>query len=81
MNNITKHAKKRMRQRGVPLPVLELIVKYGNHRPAPGGATAVGLTNQFYQLAIQELKSSIQFLDKAKNHNIIIKDNSILTVV
>lgn len=81
MDNLTKHAKKRMQQRGVPIPVLELITKYGNYKPAPGEAMMILIGKKDHQRAIRELKNSIQFLDKAKNHRIIIKDNDILTVI
>jgi len=81
MNNLTKHAKKRMQQRGIPSKVLKLIKKHGNLKYAAGGAMTVSINKKDYQRAIQELKNTIQLLEKAKNHRIITKDNVILTVI
>ena len=77
---ITRHAKKRISQRGFSNFTLDIIQKYGYCRKAPGGAVKIFFGNREYQRVIEELKRAIQLMDKAKNGNIIIKDDRVLTV-
>lgn len=76
----TKHAKKRISQRGFSNFTLDIIQKYGNSKKAPGGAINIFFGNKEYQRVIEELKRAIQLMDRAKNGNIIIKGDRILTV-
>jgi len=78
---LTKHAKKRKRQRGFSKFSLNLIMNFGREQRAPGGAIKVFLGNREYQKAIGEFKKIIQLMDKAKGGTMIIDDkDNILTV-
>lgn len=75
----TRHTEKRIQQRGIRSEVVDLILKYGDHELAPMGAIRIRIDQAAYQKAIKELKNTIQFLDKAKNRKIVLKDGFILT--
>lgn len=77
---ITKHAQKRMRQRGFPGLAVSIIEHYGTLCNAPGGATKVVLSNKGRQDAISEAKHFIQLLDSVKGGAIIIKEDKALTL-
>jgi hypothetical protein len=76
---ITNHAKKRIKQRGFSKIPLEIILGYGTHEQAPGGATKVFLGKKTHQKIVEELKQTIQLMDKAKGSTLIIHGNRILT--
>ena len=75
----TKHAKKRIRQRGFSKLTLDLIRQFGRHERAPAGAHKIVFGNKEYQKAVQEFKRAIQMLDKAKGGAIVIADDRLLT--
>ena len=77
---MTKHAKARQRQRGMPDFLLNIIEQTGRSERAPGDAIKIFFGKREYQRTIEQLKKVIQLLDKAKGGTIIIKDNYILTV-
>ncbi len=77
---MTRHAKKRISQRGFSNFTLDIIQKYGSCTKVPGGAVKIFFGNREYQRVIEELKRAIQLMDKAKNGNILIKDDQVLTV-
>jgi len=76
----SKHAKKRIRQRGFSNISVELICQFGRHERALGGAEKIILGKKEYQKAIQEFKRIIQILDKAKNGKAIIINDDLITV-
>jgi hypothetical protein len=77
---VTKHAEKRMRQRGFSRFSIEILEQFGRLEDAPGKAKKIFFGNKEHQLAISEFKKAIQFLDKAKGGTMIIVNDDILTV-
>ena len=77
---MTEHAITRKNQRGFSSFVLDIILKYGSHKSAAGGATKVFFGKREYRETVEELKRAIQLLDKAKGGSIIIKNDSVITV-
>ena len=69
--NLTKHAKKRMRQRGLSRDALSIIEYYGKYSHAPGGAIKITFGKKEHQKATSELKQMQQLIDKAKDSGII----------
>ena len=77
---LTTHAKKRMRQRGFSGHAIDMIVNYGRYEPAPGGALKVFLGNRDHQKIVAMLKRDVQLLDNAKGGTVIVSsDGHILT--
>jgi hypothetical protein len=76
----TEHGRKRKRQRGFSDFSLNIIMKYGKKDRSYGGTTRLFFGRREYQKAIAEFKSAIQLLDKAKNGNVIIFQDSVVTV-
>ena len=77
---LTKHAGKRVQQRGFSKQIIDIILDKGRQQFALGGATKVFLGRKESQAVITELKRAIQIMDKAKNSTLIITDDLILTV-
>lgn len=77
---LTKHAEKRMRQRGFPGLAISIIEHYGTSSKAPGGATKIMFGRKEHQSAVGELKRTIQILDKVKNGTMIVSEKDVLTV-
>ena len=77
---LTKHARKRGRQRGFSRQIIDIVLEKGRPQFAPGGATKVFLGEKESQAVITELKRAIQIMDKAKNSTLIIDGNVILTL-
>ena len=77
---LTKHAQKRIQQRGFSAFTVNIITEFGKTRSARGGAEKIFVGNKEYQLVIQELKRAIQLMDRAKGGYVIVRDNKILTV-
>ena len=78
--NISKHAQIRMKQRGIPAPLLNIIEQYGKISHAPGGAEEIFLGKREAENLRQHLKILIQQIDKASGTKIIVKDNTIITM-
>ena len=77
---LTAHAKKRMRQRGFSGHAMDMIVHYGRYEPAPGGAIRIFLGNKNHQELVTRLKRDLQLLDNAKGGTVIVsEDGKILT--
>jgi hypothetical protein len=77
---LTEHAKKRMRQRGLSNHAMDIIVNYGRYQPAPGGALKIFLGNKDHQDLVARLKKDLQLLDNAKGGTLILSsDGQILT--
>ena len=80
-HKLTKHAKKRMRQRGFSDYAMDIIVRYGRCEPARGGATRIFFGNKDHQRLVARLKRDLQLLDNAKGGIIIVSgDGRILTI-
>lgn len=77
---LTKHAQKRVQQRGVSKETIDRIMYHGKCEIAPGGALKIFLGNKEHQELTSRLKRDIQLLDKAKGGTIIIVDGKIVTI-
>ena len=77
---LTKHAKLRQGERGIPNSVLNVILENGISADAPGGVIKIFFGKREHQKTVSALKKFIQILDKAKGGTLIVKDNDILTV-
>jgi hypothetical protein len=77
---LTKHAEKRLRQRGFSKLSLNIIRECGRTEGAPGGAIKLFFGKKEYQEAVAEFKRAIQLLDKAKGGTIIMDNEDVLTV-
>jgi type II restriction/modification system DNA methylase subunit YeeA len=78
--NMTDHAKVRQKQRGISNIALDIIEKNGRCEKAPGGALKIFFGFKEYQRTIQDLKRTIQMLDKVKGGTLIINEDKIVTV-
>ena len=72
---LTKHARKRMSQRGISHLGLNIIEYFGTYRKAPGGAVRISFGNKEHQVATSELKQIQQWFDSLKGSDIIIDEN------
>ena len=77
---LTGHAKKRMRQRGISDHTLSIVIQYGRYEMAPGGAYKIFLGNKDHQKIIAILKRDLQLLDNAKGGTVIVSnDGKVIT--
>jgi hypothetical protein len=72
---LTEHAEKRMRQRGFSDHTMNMVLQYGSHKPAAGGAIKIFLGNKDHQSLVTRLKRDLQLLDNAKGGTIIVSDD------
>lgn len=75
----TYHAEKRMQQRGLNEPIIEIIMNHGRHVHLPGGAVGIFLGDKEYRKINGELIRFRKLVERAKNAKVIIKDGQILT--
>lgn len=78
--NMTDHAKVRQKQRGISNIALNIIEQNGRCEKAPGGALKIFFGFKEYQRTIEDLKRTIQMLDKVKGGTLIINKDRIVTV-
>ena len=79
-NSLTKHASKRIRQRGITKNLLTCLIKHGTVEYCTGGATKTYLTRRDANIAISALKRRIRSIERAAGKSIIEKKGKILTV-
>jgi len=70
--DITKHALKRCRQRGIPEYILAVIGDFGTKERRPGGAIRRFIKKREYDRMIHELKRLIQRIEKLKKQGVCI---------
>lgn len=68
--NITAHAIRRCKQRGIPEYMLQLIMEMGSGEIRPGNATLFTIGKKEADNIIHELKAMIQQLDRLKRTKI-----------
>jgi hypothetical protein len=78
--NMTNHAKVRQQQRGISNIALDIIEQNGKCEKAPGGSLKIFFGLKEYQRTIEDLKRTIQMLDKVKGGTLIINEDKIVTV-
>lgn len=78
---ISNHAQIRLRQRGIPMQVVTVLMEYGILRRVPG-ATKYYLDKRAIDERIHELKREIEQVERLKNVSLIVADDdgSIITV-
>jgi hypothetical protein len=72
----SRHARKRLRQRGIREECVELIVNYGTPTKKPGNAWEYRLTKKDKRRAIQNIKHQLQLLDKADMKAVIVSEDA-----
>lgn len=77
---LTRHARRRKRQRGFSDFILEILERYGRHEMAPGGAIRITLPKRERQQCVSDLKGVIQALDKARKATMIHNGKMVLTL-
>jgi len=77
---MTDHAKGRQKQSGISNIALNIIEQNGRCEKAPGGALKIFFGFKEYQRTIEDLKRTIQMLDKVKGGTLIINKDRIVTV-
>ncbi len=77
---MTKHAKKRCRQRGLPEKDIKTILEFGTDFQVPGSALKVMITKKDKQRAITDAKRRIRAVEKLEGRIVIQSlDGSIIT--
>lgn len=77
--NITAHAAKRCKQRGIPEYLMELIPGVGSIASKPGKASLSIIGKKEVDMMIHELKALIQQLDRLKRTKVgavVAEDNN-----
>lgn len=79
---MTRHAQSRIKQRGIPVEAVSVLMEYGICKKAPGDASQYYLNKRAIDQYIHELKREIQRVERLKNVKLIVaNDNgSIITV-
>jgi hypothetical protein len=81
MDGLTTHCRMRMRQRGISANTLELLLRHGQERAAPGGASMILADRQSIAARIQFLKSEMRQLESLRDVALIVaEDGSAITV-
>jgi hypothetical protein len=78
---ISKHAAKRMRQRGVSSEKARLILEHGNHFRASGGAVRCMITKQQIADHVRDLKREIRCWESLRGTALIVADDGDLITV
>mgnify|MGYP001562289161 FL=1 len=68
--NITAHAAKRCKQRGIPEYLLDALLESGTTESKPGNATLLKIGKKEIDWIIHDLKAMIQQLDRLKRTKI-----------
>lgn len=77
---MTNHAKVRQQQRGISNIALDIIEQNGKCEKAHDGSLKIFFGLKEYQRTIEDLKRTIQMLDKVKGGTLIINGDKIVTV-
>lgn len=77
---LTKHAKIRSQQRGIPESLIDLIIRYGTPKRTVGNAIAYEVSGKVKNRLIARLKHLIRLIEKLPGKVIIESDDrSVLT--
>jgi hypothetical protein len=77
---LSKHAKIRSQQRGIPNKLIKMVIIHGKPERAPGGAKIYLLTKKLKNKIITQMKQYIQVLEKSSNIKVVISnDESVIT--
>ena len=74
-NNLSLHAERRMRQRGIPEANIDFVVKCGT--PLDDGAFFLSQADVYREINLR--KQEIQLLEKLKNCKVVVRGDAVLT--
>jgi hypothetical protein len=78
--NMTRHARLRLDQRGIPAGIVNVLAEIGEATPAPGGAVKLAIPKRQKSAVISELKKLIHAIEKASESEVVLSQNgAILT--
>jgi hypothetical protein len=81
MNGLTSHCKKRMKQRGISASLIDLLLRHGQEREAPGGASMILADRRLIAAKLQFLKSEMRQLESLRDVALIVaEDGTAITV-
>ena len=73
---MSMHALKRLKQRGFQEEYIDIIVNNGTSVKKPGKALEFRLRKRDKDRLVQELKRTIQFLDKCTNKAVLVDEDA-----
>ena len=80
---LTKHAKARIRQRGLPEVLPAVLEAWGRHEQAPGGAERIFLgrkeANWLRNELEYEYRRALDLIDRCSNAALIVGDDAVFT--
>lgn len=76
---LSKHARQRAQQRGLPENALELVFTLGIERQTYKGATRYELTKRACEERIRALRYEIALLEKARGTSVLACDDTLIT--
>lgn len=77
MIKLTKHAEKRIQQRGISQETLRIIMDHGRINNESGGVYKLFFGNKEYSNAINRLKQLIKSLERARGGTIVLAEEVI----
>jgi len=80
MSRLTKHARRRMQQRGKSYNQVQFILDNGKLQKAPGHATLFVLTRSEVSTRITNLKRKIQLLERYKDTGVLVDNETQLVI-
>jgi len=72
---LSKHAKIRSQQRGIPKKLINMVIIHGEPERGPGGARIYMLNKKNKNQIITRMKQNIQVLEKAANVKVVVSDD------
>lgn len=76
----TRHAKERCQERGIPLSLVELIVRFGTPREQPDGTCKYELRERDRNAAVRQLRQKLQHLEEAPGKVVVTGREEVITV-
>jgi len=76
----TRHAKERCQERGIRLPVVDLIVQFGTPQEQPDGLCTYTMRKQDQKMAARQLRQKLQHLEDAAGKVVVASRNEVITV-
>lgn len=76
----TRHAKERCQERGIRLPVVDLIVQFGAAQEQPNGLCKYKMRRRDQEVATRQLRQKLQHLEDAAGKVVVAGRNEVITV-
>lgn len=78
---LTRHARQRLRQRGIRSSLLSYIINFGTAVERAGNVLEYRLTKERASMLIQSHKDEIREIERAQNNGVLIaEDDTVVTV-